>query len=67
MNGPRRGKTQGIRFQSINHDCQELLNLWLIQEALSVRFCSFLDNTQLVGIEAVGFIQKKAQTSLFYS
>ena len=30
MNGPRRGKTQGIQFQSTNHDCQELLNLCLI-------------------------------------
>ena len=62
MNGPRRGKTEGIQIQSINHDCQELLNLWRSQEARSVRFfCSFLDNTQLVGIEAAGFIQKKAQ------
>ena len=38
MNGLRRGKTQGIQFQSVNHDCQELLNLWRIHEALSVRF-----------------------------
>ena len=27
MNGLRRGKTQGIQFQSVNHDFQELLNL----------------------------------------
>ena len=38
MNGPRRGKTQGIQFQSVNHDCQELLNLRQIREARSVRF-----------------------------
>ena len=38
MNGPRRGKTQGIQFQSINRDCQELLNLWLIRQARSLRF-----------------------------
>ena len=25
MNGPRRGKTQGIRFQSANHDCRGCL------------------------------------------
>ena len=37
MNGPRRGKTQGIQFQSVNHDCQELLYLWIL-EARSVRF-----------------------------
>ena len=68
MNGLRRGKTQGIQFQSINHDCQELLTLWPNREARSVRFfCSSLDNTQLVNIEAAGFVQKKAQTSLFFS
>ena len=38
MNGMRRGKTQGIQFQSINRDCQELLNLWLIRQARSLRF-----------------------------
>ena len=38
MNGLRRGKTQGIQFQSVNHDCQELLNLWWTHEARSVRF-----------------------------
>ena len=32
MNGLKRGKTQGIEFQSVNHDCQELLNLWRIRE-----------------------------------
>ena len=32
MNGPRRGKPQGIQFQSVNHDCQELLNLWQTRE-----------------------------------
>ena len=37
-NGPGRGKTQGIQFQSVNHDCQELLYLWWIREARSVRF-----------------------------
>ena len=35
MNGPRRGKTQGIQLQSVNHDCQELLSLWRIREAQS--------------------------------
>ena len=38
MNGLKRGKTQGIEFQSVNHDCQELLNHWRILEAQSVRF-----------------------------
>ena len=38
MNGPRRHKTQNIQFQTINHDCQELLNLWRVREARSVRF-----------------------------
>ena len=38
MNGPRRHKTQSIQFQTINHDCQELLNLWRVREARSVRF-----------------------------
>ena len=32
MNGSRTGKTQGIQLQSVNHDCQELLNLWRIRE-----------------------------------
>ena len=38
MNGPRRRKTQGIQFQSVNHDCQALFNLWWIHEAGSGRF-----------------------------
>ena len=33
MNGLRRGKTQDIQFQSVNHDCRELLNFWRIHEA----------------------------------
>lgn len=33
MNGPKRRKTQSIQFQTVNHDCQELLNLWRIREA----------------------------------
>ena len=32
MNGPKRRKTQSIQFQTVNHDCQELLNLWRIRE-----------------------------------
>ena len=65
--GFEKGQNPRHPVPSVNYDCREWLNLWWIREARSVRICSFLDNTRLVGIEPAGFVQKKAQTSLFCS